>query len=58
MRIVSTADDGTPEAVVIDGPGWAAGVQWHPEDTWATDPQQIALVATFVTAASGQATPA
>jgi len=52
MRIVSSAEDGTPEAVVIEGPGWAAGVQWHPEDTWSTDPQQIALVASFIAAAA------
>ena len=53
MRIVSTAEDGTPEAVVIEGPGWAAGVQWHPEDTWSTDPQQVALVAAFIAASAG-----
>jgi putative glutamine amidotransferase len=53
MRIVSAAVDGTPEAVVIEGPGWAAGVQWHPEDTWARDPQQVALVSSFIEAAAG-----
>jgi putative glutamine amidotransferase len=54
MRVVSSADDGTPEAVVIEAPGWAGGVQWHPEDTWSTDSQQVALVATFVAAAAAQ----
>jgi len=58
MRIVSAAEDGTPEAIAIDGPGWAAGVQWHPEDTWSTDAQQVALMATFVAAASEANSPA
>lgn len=48
MRVVARADDGTVEAVAIDAPGWAVGVQWHPEDTWATDPRQVALLARFV----------
>jgi putative glutamine amidotransferase len=43
VDIVARAADGVPEAAVIDGPGWAVGVQWHPEDTAATDPEQAAL---------------
>ncbi len=38
------ADDGTIEAVELDdGHGWLVGVQWHPEDTAATDESQQAL---------------
>ncbi len=43
VDIVARAADGVPEAAVFDGPGWAVGVQWHPEDTAATDPAQAAL---------------
>ncbi|MEV8635283.1 gamma-glutamyl-gamma-aminobutyrate hydrolase family protein [Streptosporangium sp. NPDC051023] len=33
------AADGTVEAAELTGaPGWFVGVQWHPEDTAATDP--------------------
>jgi putative glutamine amidotransferase len=53
LTVVARSDDGTIEAVVVDAPGWAAGVQWHPEDTWADDPRQVALVASFVGAARG-----
>lgn len=48
MQVVARAADGTVEAVVIDAPGWAVGVQWHPEDTWAADPRQQELMARFV----------
>ena len=51
LTVVARADDGTVEAVVVDAPGWAAGVQWHPEDTWADDPSQVALVSAFVRSA-------
>ncbi len=37
------ADDGTIEAVEVDGHGWLVGVQWHPEDTAADDELQQAL---------------
>lgn len=43
VDIVGRAADGVPEAAVIDGIGWAVGVQWHPEDTAALDPEQAAL---------------
>lgn len=48
IRPVAQAADGTVEAVVIEGPGWARGVQWHPEDTFRDDPAQVALVAELV----------
>ena len=52
IQVVARADDGTVEAVVIDAPGWAVGVQWHPEDTWAADPRQQELMARFVAEAA------
>jgi putative glutamine amidotransferase len=45
---VARAADGVVEAVTIDAAGWAVGVQWHPEDTAAEDPQQAALFEEFV----------
>ena len=37
------ADDGTIEAVEVEGESWVVAVQWHPEDTAAADPHQQAL---------------
>jgi putative glutamine amidotransferase len=44
MEVVARAEEGVVEAVEIpSGAGWFLGVQWHPEDTWSTDPQQLAV---------------
>jgi putative glutamine amidotransferase len=52
LRAAAWAEDGTVEAAVLDGaPGWFLGVQWHPEDTAATDPAQAGIVRDFVDAA-------
>ena len=49
---VATAPDGVIEAVELSGyRGWYLGVQWHPEDTVASDPNQAALFAALVAAA-------
>jgi putative glutamine amidotransferase len=46
------AEDGTIEAVRYRAaPGWVFGVQWHPEDTAATDAHQQLLLGRFVAAA-------
>ena len=38
LRASAYAEDGTIEAVALDDhDGWYLGVQWHPEDTAATD---------------------
>ncbi|UMA66620.1 gamma-glutamyl-gamma-aminobutyrate hydrolase family protein [Roseivivax marinus] len=53
-RIVidGTADDGTPEAIYVDGaPGYALAVQWHPEYRAAEDPVSRPLFAAFGDAA-------
>lgn len=59
---VARAEDGTIEAVEQAGraedasgagdDGWFVGVQWHPEDTAATDPAQLAVFAGLVSAAA------
>lgn len=48
IDVVARAADGVAEAATIEAAGWAVGVQWHPEDTAAVDPQQAALFAEFI----------
>jgi putative glutamine amidotransferase len=43
LSVTARSDDGVIEAIEHDGPGWTVAVQWHPEDTAATDPAQQAL---------------
>jgi putative glutamine amidotransferase len=48
--------DGVIEAVTLqDHAGWYLGVQWHPEDSAATDPVQAEVFRHFVAAAAEQA---
>lgn len=49
---IAVAHDGVIEAVAYDSPGWAFGVQWHPEDNWDSEPENLAIVAAFVRAAA------
>ena len=54
-RIVidGTAEDGTPEAIYAEGaPGFALGVQWHPEYNAASDPVSRPLFEAFGEAAA------
>lgn len=52
LRAAAHAADGTVEAVTLDNhPGWYLGVQWHPEDTAATDAQQARVFQAFADAA-------
>jgi putative glutamine amidotransferase len=49
---VAYATDGSVEAMVKpDAPGWFLAVQWHPEDTFSTDPDQVAVVRALLAAA-------
>ena len=49
LRATAYAEDGTIEAVALDGhEGWYLGVQWHPEDTAATDGRQARVFEAFV----------
>ncbi len=51
------ADDGTPEAIYVDGaPGFALGVQWHPEYKAAEDPVSRPLFSAFGEASAKWAT--
>jgi putative glutamine amidotransferase len=49
LRPVAWAEDGVVEAVELDDrDAWLLGVQWHPEETAATDPAQQGLFDGFV----------
>jgi putative glutamine amidotransferase len=41
ITVLGRAEDDTVEAVAIEAKGWAAGVQWHPEDIYDSDPAQL-----------------
>ncbi len=48
LVVEATAPDGTVEGVrVANAPGWAFGVQFHPEWHWATDAPSRAIFAAF-----------
>jgi putative glutamine amidotransferase len=50
------SSDGVIEAVTLqDHAGWYLGVQWHPEDSAASDPVQAAVFRHFVEAAAAYA---
>ena len=51
LVVTARSTDGLIEATELADPGgpWVVGVQWHPEDTAATDPAQQALFDAFVT---------
>jgi putative glutamine amidotransferase len=48
--VASCADGGVEAVETLEAPGFFLGVQWHPEDTAAGDPQQAALFAALVEA--------
>jgi len=50
------AEDGCVEAMTKpDAPGWFLAVQWHPEDTFSTDADQVAVVRALLEAARTRA---
>lgn len=48
LEVIARASDGTVEALKIDSVGWARAVQWHPEDTAASDSSQEAIFVELV----------
>jgi putative glutamine amidotransferase len=49
------AGDRCIEAMVLtDAPGWFLAVQWHPEDTFGTDSDQVAVVRALLDAAQAR----
>jgi putative glutamine amidotransferase len=52
---VAHASDGGVEALAKpDAPGWFLAVQWHPEDTFGTDSDQVAVVRALLDAAGAR----
>ena len=52
LLVKARGHDGVIEAVEIQANGWAKGVQWHPEDSAADDPNQAGLFRELVLASS------
>lgn len=51
LVVTARSEEGVVEAVELPGTtGWFLGIQWHPEDTWETDPQQLDVLRAFVEA--------
>ena len=48
LTVVGMSADGIVEAVVVDAKAWTVGVQWHPEDTYASDEHQMQLMRRLV----------
>ena len=55
LRPTASSEDGVVEAIELaePGDGWFLAVQWHPEDTAASDPAQQRLFGALVAAAAG-----
>ena len=52
MQVSALAPDGSIEAIERDGPGWALGVQWHPELMCPDEPVQQRLFRAHVAQAA------
>lgn len=53
LVVTARSEEGVIEGLELpESPGWFLGVQWHPEDTWRTEPAQLALFRALVDAAS------
>jgi putative glutamine amidotransferase len=48
LTVVGMSADGVVEAVVAEAKAWTVGVQWHPEDTYSSDEQQMRLMRRLV----------
>lgn len=55
LEVIGRSTEGYVEAVKINAPGWAFGVQWHPEDNYDTDSAQLEILAQFIAEASAYA---
>lgn len=52
LEVIGRSAEGYVEAVKIDGPAWAFGVQWHPEDNYDSETGQLELLSRFVSEAA------
>lgn len=52
LEVIGRSEEGVVEAIRIPAKAWAYGVQWHPEDNFTTDAQQLGLFKRFVAEAA------
>jgi len=48
LEVLARAEEGHVEAFKIEAKAWSYGVQWHPEDNYTTNQQQMELFTKFV----------
>jgi putative glutamine amidotransferase len=48
LEVLARAEEGHIEAFKIEAKAWSYGVQWHPEDNYTTNQQQMDLFRKFV----------
>lgn len=48
VEAIAHSAEGFVEAVRFPSKGWAFGVQWHPEDNYDTDPDQLEILKSFI----------
>jgi putative glutamine amidotransferase len=48
LEVLARAAEGHVEAFKIEAKAWSYGVQWHPEDNYTTNQQQMELFTKFV----------
>lgn len=52
LVVTARSEEGVIEGVELPGhDGWFLGTQWHPEDTWDSAPEQLAILEALVAAA-------
>jgi putative glutamine amidotransferase len=52
LEVIGRSTEGYVEAVKMDAPAWAFGVQWHPEDNYDSNAPQLDLFRRFVAKAA------
>jgi putative glutamine amidotransferase len=52
LEVIGRSAEGYVEAVKMDAPAWAFGVQWHPEDNYDSNAPQLDLFRRFVAKAA------
>lgn len=52
LEVIARSEEGVVEALKLAGGAWAYAVQWHPEDTFAENADQLALFKKFVAEAA------
>jgi putative glutamine amidotransferase len=52
IEVIARGEDGVVEAIRIPSKAWAYGVQWHPEDNFASNRQQLEVFEKFVAEAA------